>query len=68
MALVRIRASVEPHVGHGRHVLLEEIRLDDVQHLLHLTEDEHAVLRECAGRGRVRVGQVVLPAVAAMKR
>ena len=46
MTLVRVSASIQSHVCHGREVLLEEICLDDVQHLLHLTKDQHAMLGE----------------------
>lgn len=44
MALLRIRTSIQAHVRDRRHVLLEQVGLDDVDHLLHLTEDEDAVL------------------------
>lgn len=48
VALLGVRPAVEPHVRHRRHMLLEEVRLDNVEHLLHLAEDEHAMLREGA--------------------
>ena len=39
MALVRIRAPIQTHVSNGRHVLLKKHILNDIQHLLHLTEN-----------------------------
>jgi len=42
--LRRLGVAVQPHVGHRRHVLPEEVVFDDFDHLLHLAEDEHAML------------------------
>ena len=62
--LARVRTTVETHVRHGRHVRSEEVRLDDVQHLLHLAEDQHAVLREGApARRRLGVREFALQGV-----
>ena len=51
MTLVGVSGAVETHVRDRGHVLLEQVRLDNIEHLLHLAEDEHAMLREGA-RGR----------------
>lgn len=56
MSLLRVGTSVQAHVRDRRHVVFEEVGLDDVDHLLHLTEDEHAMLREStAGRACIRL-------------
>ena len=44
VSLVRIRAPIQAHVRDRRHVLLEQVGLDYIDHLLHLAEDENAVL------------------------
>lgn len=36
--------TIKAHIGYGLHMGLEEIRLDDIEHLLHLAEDQNAVL------------------------
>lgn len=64
VALLGVRPAIEPHVRHRGHVLLEEVRLDDVEHLLHLAEDEHAVLRERAVARLVGVDELRLRRVA----
>ena len=46
VTLAGFGVAVQTHVGNGWHVLLEEICLNDIKHLLHLTEDQDAVLRE----------------------
>jgi hypothetical protein len=40
-----IHRSVESHVRHSGHELLEKIALNHVYHQLHLTEDETTMLR-----------------------
>lgn len=43
---------IQLHGPYRRHVLLEDsISLDDDNHTVRLAEDEHAVLRNDAGRG-----------------
>ena len=64
VSLVRVRRAVETHVRHRRHVLLEQVRLDDVQHLLHLAEDQHPVLRERARARLLRVDELRFARVA----
>lgn len=39
MALFRICAPIQTHVRNGRHVLLEQHILNNIQHLFHLAED-----------------------------
>ena len=46
MSFIWISPAVKAHVRYARHVLLEEIRFDNIDHLLQLAEDEYAVLRE----------------------
>jgi hypothetical protein len=43
-ALIGGHGAVESHVGDGGHVRLEEVLFDNIEHGLHLTEDEHAML------------------------
>lgn len=42
--LERFDASVQPHPGDCRHMLGEELVLDDVKHLSGLTEDQDSML------------------------
>lgn len=48
VSLVGIHRPVEAHVGDFRHQSLEQVRLDDLNHLFHLAEDEDSMTRECA--------------------
>lgn len=48
MSFVGIDTSIQPHVGDRGHSLFEEVVLDDVEHELHLTEDEASVLWRCS--------------------
>ena len=68
MPLVRVRRAVEAHVRHRGHVLLEEVALDDVEHLLHLAEDQHTVLRERARPSLLGIHQLGLGRVAGRAR
>lgn len=49
MSLIGVCLSVQAHIGHRRHVRFEKIVFDDVQHLLHLTEDQDSMLTERSG-------------------
>lgn len=40
LPLCRLDAAVQPHVSHTRHVCLEQIVFDNVQHRLELAKDE----------------------------
>lgn len=50
--LARLSSSVEAHIRDGRHMRLEQIGLNDIQHLLHLTKDEDTMV----GKGRTGFG------------
>lgn len=45
-----VGTAVQTHIGDGRHMWLEQILLDNVQHLLHLTEDKDTMLRHRGAR------------------
>ena len=64
MSLVGIGGAVEAHVRNRGHVLLEEVGLDDVEHLLHLAKDEHTVLGERPRPRLLRIHQFGLGGVA----
>lgn len=49
-------------------MLLEQIRLNDVDHLLHLTEDEDSMLRERSCCARLRVQELALRTFARQRR
>lgn len=63
VSLHRVRRTVEAHVRHTRHMLLEEVVLDDIDHLSYLAENEHAVLRDDAGGGLFGFDEFALAAV-----
>jgi hypothetical protein len=48
MTLAGVSTTIKPHVRDGGHMFVEEVRLDDIEHLLHLAEDQDAVLRKRA--------------------
>lgn len=60
MPFVGIGGTIKSHIGHRWHMLPEEIILNDVDHLLHLTEDQDSMLRESAARCGFRVSELAL--------
>ena len=64
MTLVGVSGAVETHVRDRGHVLLEQVRLDDIEHLLHLAEDEHTVLRERPCRSLLGIHELRLRRIA----
>lgn len=63
MTFARISLAVKPHICYGWHVLLEQISFDDVEHLLHLTENENAMLRKRSAGVRNCINQLALAGV-----
>lgn len=63
MTFARISLTIKPHICYGRHVLFEQVCFDDVEHLLHLTENEDAMLRKRSARVRNCINQFALAGV-----
>lgn len=66
VAQASLHAAVQPEVGDGGQLGLQQVVLHDVQHAFELAEDEHAVLRHhrlCAA-----LGAAAAPAQAAVQK
>lgn len=61
MSFVGLGSTVQAHVRNGRHMLFEEVTFNDIQHLLHLTEDKTTVLGERPASRLLHIDKFTLP-------